>query len=331
MKFDRVYYEPGALEYDLGRELRSKFSGLPWIPVENHNNIEELRKKENSEFFNMKRYLIVGTRKTHKYVPNQKVSDFLVPYTSSGCSASCLYCYLVCNYNKCSYLRLFVNREQMMDKLVKTSNEAESEKTFEIGSNSDMVLENTITKNLEWTIENFAKRGRGFITFPTKFSMVNPLLGLEHRGKTIFRMSVNPQEIISKIELGTSALKSRISALNKVCEAGYRVGLLIAPVVLVENWKSLYAGLFEQLADELSEKAKREIFIEIIFMTYSFVHRAINDEAFPGAVQLYDKSLMTGRGRGKYCYRESVRVEAEEFIRSALSKTLKDVPVIYVV
>jgi len=37
-------------------------------------------------------------------------------------------------------------------------------------------------------------------------------------------------------------------------------------------------------------------------MTYSFVHRAINQEAFPKALELYNQSLMTGRGRGKYCY-----------------------------
>ena len=31
-------------------------------------------------------------------------------------------------------------------------------------------------------------------------------------------------------------------------------------------------------------------------MTYSYVHRAINREAFPKAAELYDKELMTGRG-----------------------------------
>ena len=79
---------------------------------------------------------------------NHKVSDFLVPYTSSGCSAMCLYCYLVCNYNKCSYMRLFVNREQMLQKIIKTSNQSERELTFEIGSNSDLILENEITLSL---------------------------------------------------------------------------------------------------------------------------------------------------------------------------------------
>ena len=51
-------------------------------------------------------------------------------------------------------------------------------------------------RNLEWTITQFAERGRGHITFPTKFHMVDPLLNLDHRGKAIFRMSVNPQPII---------------------------------------------------------------------------------------------------------------------------------------
>ena len=60
-----------------------------------------MRNKPNKEFANMKKNLIIGIRKTHKFVENHKTSDFLVPYTSSGCTASCLYCYLVCNYNKC--------------------------------------------------------------------------------------------------------------------------------------------------------------------------------------------------------------------------------------
>jgi len=63
-----------------------------------------------------------------------------------GCIAMCLYCYLVCNFNKCSYLRLFVNREEMLDKIIKTTNKSDKELVFEIGSNSDLVLENMITR-----------------------------------------------------------------------------------------------------------------------------------------------------------------------------------------
>jgi spore photoproduct lyase len=304
---EKVYYEPAVLNYELGKQLKEKFGDVPWLPIESHNNIHELRSNLNKEFPRMKRYLVIGVRKSLKYTPNHKVSDFLVPYTSSGCSAMCLYCYLVCSFNKCSYLRLFVNREQMMDKLIKTAKRSEKELVFEIGSNSDLVLENTVTGNLEWTIESFGKSKKGYLTFPTKFDMVEPLLGLNHRGRIIMRMSVNPGEIIKKVEFGTVSLEARISALNRMCDAGYKVGMLIAPVVLADNWTELYTRLIEQLADGLSQKAKDQLFIEIIFMTYSYVHRAINREAFPNAVELFDKSLMTGRGRGKYCYREDVK------------------------
>jgi len=241
----------------------------------------------------------------------------------------CLYCYLVCNYNKCSYLRLFVNREEMLDKLLKKSYSAEPQ-TFEIGSNSDLVLENVITGNLNYTIERFAREGRGHLTFPTKFDMVKPLLNLDHKGKTIFRMSFNPQDIIRHIELGTSPLTSRIHALNDMAEAGYPVGFLIALVILVPDWKRLYSELIEQLAGELSGKVKQKGFIEIILMTYSFVHNAINTEAFPNAVQLLNRETMTGRGRGKYSYRNEVRAEAEAFLREKLSQSLGTMPIWYI-
>ncbi|WP_148409640.1 SPL family radical SAM protein [Murimonas intestini] len=327
---DKIYYEPGILDYTLGQQLKEKYKEKPWISIQSHNNIEELRSNPNSSFPAMKQHLIIGTRKTHRYVPNQKVSDFLVPYTSSGCTAMCLYCYLVCNYNKCSYLRLFVNREEMLDKIIRTAGRSHKDLTFEIGSNSDLVLENTITGNLEWTITNFARTQKGLLTFPTKFDMVGPLLPLEHKGRVIFRMSVNPQPIISSAEFGTASLKRRIHALNLMADAGYRTGILIAPIILTDNYQELYSTLLDQLSDELSAKARENSFLELILMTYSFVHRKINEEAFPAAADLYDASKMTGRGMGKYCYRPDVRREAEEWFTNAIHEKLKGMKILYI-
>lgn len=326
-----IYFEKEILNYPLGKELMDKYRETPKIEIENHNNIEEMRKKSNKEFANMKRNLIIGVRKTHKFVENHKTSDYLVPYTSSGCTAACMYCYLVCNYNKCAYLRLFVNREKMLEKIMKTSEKSDRELTFEIGSNSDLILENTITNNLVWTIENFKNVKQGKLTFPTKFDMVDSILPIDHQGKITIRMSVNPEEIINKVEFGTSRLKGRIEAINLLREAGYRIGILIAPVILVENWKELYLQLIQRLYAELSEKVKKDVFFEIIFMTYSYVHTKINEEAFPSAISLYDKELMTGRGRGKYWYKSNVRGEAEIFLREQMNKYFPNNRIEYIV
>jgi len=330
-KPNAIYCEPNIENYVLGKELLEKYKDIPKFEIENHNNIEEMRKKQNSEFPQMKRNLIIGTRKTHKFVENHKTSDFLVPYTSSGCTAMCMYCYLVCNYNKCAYLRLFVNREQMLDKIIKTAEKSEKELTFEIGSNSDLILENTITNNLVWTINNFANTKKGMLTLPTKFDMVDNLLPLNHNGKIVIRMSVNPEEIINKVEFGTSRLKQRVDAINKLQDADYKLGILIAPVILVENWKKLYSDLIKYLYDNLTEKVKQKVFFEIIFMTYSYVHNAINQEAFPNAIQLFDKNLMTGRGKGKYMYKEYIRKEGEVFLREEMSKYFKNNDIMYIV
>lgn len=328
-----VLYEPDVANYEFGRTLLGKFMdrGIPMEKIQSHNRIPEMTSKPNSEFARMKTNLILGVRKTHKYTPNSKVSDWLVPFTSSGCPAMCLYCYLVCTYNKCAYLRVFVNREQMMDKLIQASKTAQKEETFEIGSNSDLILENTVTGNLPYVIPEFGKYGRGNITLPTKFHMVDDLLGLDHNRKTIIRMSVNPDQFISSIELGTSNLNNRLEAINKLVEADYKVGILVAPVILMDNWEALYRELIVQLHDTLTPKAKKQLFFEVIFLTYSYVQQKINEDAFSHATELYSRETMSPKGRGKYSYKKDIKAFAGDFIRSLLEQYFPQSEIIYIV
>jgi len=45
-----IYYEKEIENYKLGQELLEKYKEVPKFLIENHNNIEEMRKKQNSEF-----------------------------------------------------------------------------------------------------------------------------------------------------------------------------------------------------------------------------------------------------------------------------------------
>ncbi len=88
---EQIYFEKNTENYELGKKLLEQYrkNNVPCIEIENHNNIEEMRKKQNSEFKKMKQNVIIGIRKTHKFVENHKISDYLVPYTSSR-----MYCYV---------------------------------------------------------------------------------------------------------------------------------------------------------------------------------------------------------------------------------------------
>jgi spore photoproduct lyase len=329
----KVFYEAEVLDYEMGIGLLDKYSakGIQTIEIKNHNKIPILRDLPDSEFLKMKRYLILGVRKTLRLIPNNRSADYIVPFTSSGCTAMCLYCYLLCTFFKGSYLRIFVNREAMINMIRKKANQLNDNTIFELGSNSDMVLENTITGNLNWAIEEFAGIKKATATLATKFSMVDDLLNLDHNGHTQIRISVNPNYLIKKVEIGTSSLMERIEAANKLFTAGYRVGLNIAPIILIEEWQTMYTELFKTLKQELKSELKKQLFLEIIFMTYGYANQTINSAALPGTLEIFDRELMKPKGRGKYCYKPDVIREAKDFVIGLINRYLPYASISYIV
>ena len=319
-KPEKVYFENDVLNYPLGIELIDRYTnlGISLTEIDSHNKIPELRELPDSEFVNMKKYLIIGIRKTLRLIPNTRSADFIVPFTSSGCSAMCLYCYLVCTYFKNSYLRVFVNREQMIEEVRKKAKKFADKKVYEIGCNSDMVLENAITGNLKWAIEEFGKIDNAIATFATKFSMVDDLLNINHNCHTQMRISVNPEYIIRKVEIGTSSLKARINAANKLYNAGYRIGVNIAPIILLDNWEIMYAELLNILKDNLDTGLQKQLFFELIFMTYGYTNMTINKAALPTAIDVFDKDIMRPKGRGKYMYKSDIKEDAEKFMKDLI-------------
>lgn len=329
----RVYYESGAQHYPLGAELLARYSNLeiPAIEIADHNRVPELRDLPDREFPRLKKYLILGIRKTTRLIPNTRSADFIVPFTSSGCTAMCLYCYLVCTFFKGSYLRIFVNREDMMARVRKNAGHSDAPRLYEIGSNSDMVFENTITGNLCWAIEEFARIPNARCTLATKFADVDGILEADHRGHTQIRISVNPPEIIRKVEIGTAPLEQRIEAANRLYSAGYRVGINLAPIILWEGWQDQYSGLLKRLRRDLDPALAEDTFFELIFMTYGYANDIINREALPNAAQLLDRDRMRPKGRGKFCYRPEVWDDGARFIQSLVHQWFPKAEIRYIV
>ena len=329
----KVLYQNEILQYKLGQELyhRYKNMGIEMVPIKDHHNVEFIKKAPDEKFVEFKKYLVLGVRKSLRPTPNERSADFIVPFTSSGCSAMCTYCYLVCNFFKGSYLRIFVNREEMIKAIQRKIKQVGEEKTYEIGSTSDMVLENTITGNLKWAIEEFGKLEKAKCTFATKFSMVDELLDAKHNGNTQMRISVNPDYIIRKIEIGTSKLHDRINAANSMYKAGYKIGINIAPIILLDNWQDMYRELFELLSNNLEKELKKQLFFELIFMTYGFANDTINKVALKGTIDVFDKDKMRPKGRGKYCYDYGIREDAADFFRQMIHYYFPSSKISYIV
>lgn len=319
LNFSKIYYEKDILDYDLTQKIFNDYTNVEKIPIESHNNIEELRKYNNKDFTKLKNYLILGKRKTFKYVENHKISDFLVPFTSSGCFAMCMYCYLVCNFNKCSYLRIFVNQEKILNQLIKHANKSDDDYIYEIGSNSDLLLENLVTKNLNSNIEYFLNNtNKGKLTFPSKFHYIEPLKNISEKSRILPRISLNPERIINNVEFRTSSLKQRLNAINILFEWGYSPYILIAPIIITDNFKEDYKLLFSTMYNLLKKDLHDKIIFELIFMTYSYIHKRINEDAFPNAINLYSSKLMKSKGIRKYHYTDNIKNYSKKYIQNLI-------------
>ena len=252
--FDKVFYDGDAIGYPLGGKLHEKYSFSEWIGVEKCGLRRPL--EPSCEFFKVNSNVVYLTvRGREPYYSNSRIADFSVPFTSSvGYHPKCK--------GKCFYI--YVNREEIMIRLL-----AEAAKNrdawFEVGEFSDMVAEDRIDGNLSWLVEEFAKGERGFMTFTTAFSPPANLYSTSHKGRTIIRMKLNPDEIIKTYESQTSPLGARIHSINKLTYAGFPCGIVISPICLNEDWQKLYKELFDILEATLCEEFKKIGTVELVF------------------------------------------------------------------
>jgi spore photoproduct lyase len=96
------------------------------------------------------------------------------------------------------------------------------------------------------------------LRFVTKFTAVDPLLAIAHNNATRSRISINAPEVSRKLEGGVPNVEARIKALQKLAlpkEQGggaYPVGVVLAPIMPIENWREHYTALLNDLESALS-------------------------------------------------------------------------------
>lgn len=210
---ERIYIEPRAYEYPLGKKLYDYFSerGVEINETTSHNQVRNLPGDNDfQKYRNAKSTLVVGVRKTLKFDTSKPSAEYALPL-ATGCMGHCHYCYLQTTMGSKPYIRTYVNTDEILARADEYMNEHAPKITrFEASCTSDIVGIDHLTHSLKSTIEHMAKTDHGVLRFVTKFEHVDHLLDADHRGKTRFRFSVNANFVIKYFEPGTSSLDKRI-------------------------------------------------------------------------------------------------------------------------
>ncbi|MDX5476751.1 MAG: spore photoproduct lyase [Bacillaceae bacterium] len=314
-----VYFEPKALEYPLGAELKKKFEtmGLEIRETTSHNQIRNLPGENDFQKYRIaKSTLVVGIRKTLKFDTSKPSAEYAIPF-ATGCMGHCHYCYLQTTMGSKPYIRTYVNVEDIFDQADKYMAERAPEITrFEASCTSDIVGIDHLTHTLKRAIEFFGKKDHGLLRFVTKFHHVDHLLDADHQGKTRFRFSVNADYVIKNFEPGTSPLDLRIEAAAKVADADYPLGFIVAPIYIHEGWEEGYKVLFQKLYEKLPKKATQDLTFELIQHRFTKPAKRVIQQNYPMTKLELDEAKRQYKwgkyGIGKYVYQKDEATEIKE-------------------
>src|ERR671917_1157999 len=281
LRVEKIYHEPGVRGYARGREVLDRFPHAERVEVPSHWNIPELHGDAGGVGHwarNKKTVLVLGVKKGLGIRSFYRSADFIAPSQANGCAMACSYCYVARRKGSANPITAFVNVGEIAASVARHAakqgmklegTKADSELwVYELGTNSDLSVDAAVSDNVRDLVVLFSTLPNAKATFATKF-VNRELLGYDPQGKTRIRFSLMPPVTSKLVDVRTSRIEDRVLAINDFVEAGYEVNVNFGPVILKDGWRADYAELFSMLDDALSEKAKRQLAAEIIFLTHS--------------------------------------------------------------
>ena len=256
---DRVQFTPAALEEPWGQQILQRVQALN-LPIEelSGNRLTGLRGENERDTYNIaKRTFAVVTAppSSFKLSPIPPSADWQF-HLAQGCPAHCQYCYLAGSLQGPPAIRAFANLPQILENLG-AYEQAGSATSFEVSCYTDPLGIEHLTGSLAECIRYFGTRQDGYLRWVSKFDAVEGLLDLPHNGHTRCRVSVNATPVAGKFEGGTAPVASRLRALRQLAlppsrgGGGYPVGLVIAPIMLIDDWEMHYSRLFDLISEAL--------------------------------------------------------------------------------
>lgn len=333
----RVFFEKDAFKFDLGEKLWQRFraEGLD-VSILKSNRVTGIPGETPQDFYReSKQTLVVGVRRTLKFETCKPSAHFQLPLSTS-CIGKCEYCYLNTTLGKKPYLRIYVNIEEILSRAESYIEERKPNITvFEGAATSDPLPYEQFTGALSKTILFFANQELGRFRFVTKFTEVEPLLDIKHGGHTRFRFSLNTRHVIEKYEHQTPSIEERLAAAEKVAQAGYPLGFIIAPVILYPGWEEEYGSLIINLARILPGPVKKDLTFEVI--THRFTTRAKNNilDVFPATtlpMTEEERQYKYGQfGYGKYVYSKDRMDTVKDYFKRIIAENFPGAALDYIV
>ena len=329
-------FTPAALAETHGQDIRARVEAMG-LPVDILPRLTGLRGADARETYRLgKSTLAVVTAPpgAFRLQPIPPSADWQF-HLAEGCPAHCQYCYLAGSLGGPPVVRVFANLPAILANLSAYMSPDRAETSFEVSCYTDPLGIEHLTGSLAECVRWFGAQPTGSparLRWVSKFDAVEPLLGLAHGGRTRCRASVNALPVSRRLEGGTSPVPARLAGLRRLAvEADYPVGLVIAPIMPIEDWE-LYYGALLDLAVEALDGA-RDVTVELITHRFTPGSKEVLQGWYPQTTLDLDEEKRARKfnkfGGVKYVYPKEVMGTLRVFFERELAAKLPRARILY--
>ena len=265
-------------------------------------------------------------------------------HLAQGCPAHCQYCYLAGSLSGPPVTRVYANLPEILGNLSNylgqgkitsvSRNRAHEGTTFEASCYTDPLGIEHLTGALAASVRFFGQWDAPVqLRFTTKFDGVSTLLPLAHNGRTRIRFSINAASVARGFEGGTATVPQRLAALRRMAQAGYPIGLTIAPIMPVEDWRRQYGDLLREVAAAVDGLRDPDLTAELITHRFTPGSKDVLLSWYPKTTLDLDEQNRTQKrnkfGGFKYVYPKDPMREMRDWFEAAIPQILPAARILY--
>jgi spore photoproduct lyase len=271
---DTIYIEEEIKENPKTLEILQKFKGARRISIDRYTETFN-RKNQNFRLQKLKPNLILAKKHKGFVLPTPKgfgIGDQKNFYFSHmyNCLYDCSYCFLQGMYSSADYV-IFVNFEDFKREIMETiEKNRDGSMTFFSGYDCDSVAMEAITSFINDFIPVFNNCKNASIEFRTKSVQTRVFEKLEPISNGIIAYSLMPEDLAKKLDKRAPSVRSRIEAMKKISDRGWKIGLRFDPLIYSEGWKEKYRELFEKIYSSIDDEKIHSISLGSLRFPKSF-------------------------------------------------------------
>src|SRR4030042_4387614 len=294
-----VYVDPSLEANPIVQRIRQGLNHLPWHSRADLDSvIQELLSFHADPCGAGKHILLIRPFQGRlvKNCPgtmNHICCNYKIINVVTNCPMDCSYCILQSYLNNpCvtfypEFAEVFREIEEIIEK--------HPHRIFRFGTGElgDSLILDGIVGFADEAIPFFAAKKNAILELKTKSAEEDPLLFLNHRGRTVVSWSLNPLRIIEEEEHLAAPLGERVQAARLCAGAGYPVGFHFDPLIYYPGWEDDYRTVVDLLFEHIEPRQVR--WGSLGGLCYPPFLQQVAQERFPGS-RVFSGEVLPGGG-----------------------------------